>query len=243
MQLEETKKTQGPGWKPKDIDLPVLEEEPVFMGQPLLKTDATGTTLINLPAAFALVAALTLTARDVFRFAEQLDLGADSDVPGEQSLQMVDSRFSDTRALYKLAILKFLQETLPKNWVKEFCIPLPHIATVLLQLYKDREASWQSCKKGKPAKTLFAEKEKAPALVLNAFVLGAFLYRGKEPRVIKDDDRTFLVAFPGYDVRQVPATRSDGIIAAVKYKKNYAHKSMDMGQQQLFKKTLSNHLD
>ena len=74
-------------------------------------------------------------------------------------------------------------------------------------------------------------------------MLGAFLYRGKEPRVIKDDDRTFLVAFPGYDVRQVPATRSDGIINAAKYKKNYAHKSMDMGQQQLFKKTLSNHLD
>ena len=209
---EETKKTQSPGWKPTDIDLPVLEEEPIFQGQPLIVTDASGTTRINLPAAFGLVASLTLTVRDVFRFAEQLDLGADSDEPGEQALQMVDSRFSETRALYKKAIEQFLTETLPKNWVEEYCIPVAHLATVLLQLYKDREAAWQSCKKGKPVKTLFAEKERAPALVLNPFKLGAFLARGKENKLLKDEDRTFLVALPGYDVRQVPATRSQGII-------------------------------
>ena len=31
---EETKKKQGPVVKPRDIDLPVLEEVPVFQGSP-----------------------------------------------------------------------------------------------------------------------------------------------------------------------------------------------------------------
>ncbi len=68
------------------LTLPVLEEEPVFMEQPLILTDASGKTRINFNPTFALVASLTLTVKDVFRFAEQLDLGTDSDVPGEQML-------------------------------------------------------------------------------------------------------------------------------------------------------------
>ena len=125
---------------------------------------------------------------------------------------MVDSRFSETRAVYKLAIQTFMYETLPNFYMQELCIPATHLATVLLQLFKDREALWKSCVKGKTAKTLNADKEKAPALVVDALKLGAFLARGLEKQAIKDDDRTFLVAFPGYDVRQVPTIRSDGII-------------------------------
>jgi hypothetical protein len=213
------------------ITLPVLEEEPVFMGQPLIIIeDATGKTILNPIPAFALIASLTLTVKDVYKFAEQLDLGAGFDVPGEQMLQMVDSRFSDTRAIYKLAILTFIHETLPKTYMTELCIPAAHLATVLLQLYKDREALWKSCVKGKPAKTLNADKETAPALVVDALKQGAFLARGLEKQVVSDEDRTFLVAFPGYDVRQVPSTRSNGIIAAVKNKKIYADQCMKMSE-------------
>jgi hypothetical protein len=71
---------------------------PVFKDKPLIVTDnVTGKTILNRDVAFDLVASLTLTMRDVYRFSSSLDLGHDSDNAGEQLLQMVDCRFSETR--------------------------------------------------------------------------------------------------------------------------------------------------
>ena len=80
----------------KDYSLPALEEVPVFMGKPLIYEEK-GKTHLNREVAFALIGCLTLTIKDVFRFSSSLDLAVDSDYAGEQLLQMVDSRFSDTR--------------------------------------------------------------------------------------------------------------------------------------------------
>ncbi len=68
------------------------------MDKPLTITDnETGKTVLNRDVAFDLVASLTLTLRDVYRFSSGLDLAVVSDSPGEQLLQMVDCRFSETR--------------------------------------------------------------------------------------------------------------------------------------------------
>ena len=80
----------------KDYSLPALEEVPVFMGKPLI-IEEKGKTHLNREVAFALVASLTLTIKDVFRFSSSLDLAVDTESPGEQLLQMVDCRFSDIR--------------------------------------------------------------------------------------------------------------------------------------------------
>jgi hypothetical protein len=61
------------------------------------------------------VAALTLTLKDVYRFAADLEVICDSENLGEQVLQMSDMRFSDMRALYKDAVLELLKEYLPKH--------------------------------------------------------------------------------------------------------------------------------
>jgi hypothetical protein len=65
-------------------------------------------TRFNIVPAFALVAALTLTLKDVYRFAADLEVSCDSENPGEQVLQMSDLRFADMRALYKEAVLQLL---------------------------------------------------------------------------------------------------------------------------------------
>ena len=236
MQEEETKETMK---KPLPIDLPELEEVPVFMDMPLITTDDSGITRINVKPAFALIASLTLTIKDVYRFSSELVLGVDSDDPGEQELQMVDCRTADTRSVYKMAILEFIFEYLPKTWMEEYCIPAAHLATVLLQLFKDREAMWKSYPhKIKNAKAISnPDKEKALALVLNATKLGDYLNRGKEPP-IKEEDRIFMVAFPGYVVRDVPATRNHFINEAAKKKKTCADQSWSAVQQKTLKKTI-----
>ena len=50
-------------------------------------------------------------------------------------------RFSETRALYKAAVLESLEEYLPMHYIKDHQIPVAHLATVLLRVYKDREAA------------------------------------------------------------------------------------------------------
>lgn len=104
--------------------------------------------------AFTLVASLTLTVKDVHRFSVGLELGCDLDDPGEQKLQMSDFRYSDTRSLCKMAVIEFLLKFLPRKCIKDHQISIASPATVLFQLYKDREATWESCKEGNDHLTL-----------------------------------------------------------------------------------------
>ena len=105
---------------------------PVFESLPLIITDEFGKTRFNMVPAFALVASLTLTLKDVYRFAVDFEVTCDSANPGEQVLQMSDHRFADMRALYNVAVvLEFLKEYLPKQYINDHQIPVAHLATVL----------------------------------------------------------------------------------------------------------------
>jgi hypothetical protein len=191
--------------------------------------------------AFALVASLTLTLKDVYRFAVDFEVTCDSENPGEQVLQMSDHRFADMRALYRGAVLEFLKEYLPKQYIHDHQIPFAHLATVLLKLHKDRETAWESCKEGKDPLTLTqAQKTKTPVLILNALDQGAFLHLGKmEPAA---DQKTFLLAVPGYDVRQVPAVRNKGIDDAFKSMKTYQDGFWLTDKQKVNRKTIEKQL-
>jgi Ni,Fe-hydrogenase maturation factor len=77
---------------------------------------------------------------------------------------------------------------------------------VLLQVFKKREASWKECKEGQKAETLNPlMKEQTPVLIVDALKYGAFLRMPK--RIIKPEEKTFKVAFPGCDVKDLPAFR------------------------------------
>lgn len=78
-----------------------MELYPIF-------TDESGKTRFNMVPAFALIAFFTLPFKDVYRIGVGLELGCDPDDPGEQVLQMVDVRYSETRSLYELAVFEFL---------------------------------------------------------------------------------------------------------------------------------------
>jgi hypothetical protein len=214
---------------------------PVFESQPLITTDESGKTCFNMVPAFALVASLTLTLKDVYRFAVDFEVTCDSANPGEQVLQMSDHRFADMRALYRVAVLEFLKEYLPKQYIHDHQIPFAHLATVLLKLHKDRETAWESCKEGKDPLTLTqAQKTKTPVLILNALDQGAFLHLGKmEPAA---DQKTFLLAVPGYDVRQVPAVRNKGIEDAFKSMKTYQDGFWLTDKQKVNRKTIEKQL-
>jgi hypothetical protein len=108
-----------------------------------LVLNTSGKKRFNMTAAIALVASLTLIMKDVFRFSVDLnpscdDDEVDDDVPHEQVLQMVDCRSSDTRALYRRAVLEFLEQYLPNTYIEGNHIPIWHLATVLQQLHNDR---------------------------------------------------------------------------------------------------------
>jgi hypothetical protein len=82
---------------------------------------------------------------------------------------------------------------------------------VLLQVFKDREAIWKSCRKGVTTKGLSQkEKEEAPVIITNALEHEAFLNIGPNIK-IPEDQKTFLVAFPGYDVSSLPAFRKKSL--------------------------------
>jgi hypothetical protein len=100
--------------------------------------------VLDRDAAFAIVAALTLTLKDVFRFAERLTLASDHGALGEQTLEMLDCRSFEVRHLYKDAIYDFLLTFLAREWVGTFRFPHEHIASVLLHLYNQRLDEWKS---------------------------------------------------------------------------------------------------
>ena len=81
----------------REFELPEIEQALVIKERPLLKTDAEGKTVLDRDAAFAIVAALTLTLKDVFRFAERLTLASDHGALGEQTLEMLDCRSFEVR--------------------------------------------------------------------------------------------------------------------------------------------------
>jgi hypothetical protein len=157
-------------------ELPILKELPTFKKMPLIVKDASGKTRLNDKVAIALVAALTLTIKDVFRFAEKLTMSSDTNVPSEQMLVMLDCRGYDIRQLYWHATLDFVMTFLPKQWMEVFAIPPEHIATVLLHLYNSQYQKWETCSKAKGSRSLSTQdKHEIPVLVVDALEQAAFL--------------------------------------------------------------------
>ena len=130
---------------------------------------------------------------------------------------------------------------MPTQYINDHQIPFAHLATVLLKLHKDRETAWESCKEGKDPLTLTqTQKAKTPVLVLNALDQGAFLHLGKmEPAVAQ---KTFMLAVPGYDVRQVAAVRDKGINDAFKSMKAYPDGFWLTDKQKVNRKTIEKQL-
>ena len=61
------------------------------------------------------------------------------------------------------------------------------------------------------------QKGERPALILEALRMGTFFCIGPK-HAIGEEQRTFLVAFPGLNISKVPAARDKGIAAAAKSK-------------------------
>jgi hypothetical protein len=97
--LEESKKLIIEITKPLKMVtfLPELYEVPTFMGVPLIIKDDKGMTKFKADATAALIASVTITMKDVFRFASSLELCDANATVGEQMLRMVDNRFSVAR--------------------------------------------------------------------------------------------------------------------------------------------------
>ena len=70
------------------------------------------------------------------------------------------------RALNKLAVLKNLQEDLPKKCIEDSQIRIVYFAIMLLLLFKIREAARESCKQYKNPKTLTQQEEKKMAVLI-----------------------------------------------------------------------------
>ena len=69
--------------------------------------DEKGHPSINLPVAFTMLASMTMTVKDVYRFSAKLDTDCDDDDISKQTLMMVDNRPAEIRAIYKDAIYVF----------------------------------------------------------------------------------------------------------------------------------------
>ena len=157
---------------------------------------------LNCNIAAALVAALTLTIKDVFRFAEKLTMSPDTTVVSEQMLVMVDCRSYETRQLYWEASLEFLMGYLHSQWLDAFLLPPEYVATVLLRLYNSQFQRWETGSSTKPSKSLSTqEKHEIPVLVVDAMEQAAFLKRGKE-EAISTNDRTCIVVIPGINTQK-----------------------------------------
>ena len=166
---------------------------------------------LNCNIAAALVAALTLTIKDVFRFAEELTLSPETTVPSEQMLVMVDCRSYETRQLYWEASLEYGMGFLHRHWIDAFSLAPEHVATVLLHLYDSQFHEWETGPNEKPSRSLSnQEKDEIPVLVVDAMEQVAFLKRGKE-QAIENSDRTCIVVIPGYDAGHVLAGRNKNI--------------------------------
>ena len=172
--------------------------------------------------ALAIINSLQLTMKDVHRFGGDLRPGCDDgDIASDQVLEMVDCRGPEMRALYRKAAHEFLTEWVPNTFIKHHHIPHAHLATVLLQLHEDRQ---KACESGvdlqDPLPLTQVEKAKIPVLVLDAFLQASFLQDEKKTN-FPDKDRTFLVAFPGFNMSQVPAARTKDMEDCAKRKKVY----------------------
>jgi hypothetical protein len=175
--------------------------------------------------------------KDVHRFGGDLRPGL-----GGQVLEMVDCRGPEMRALYRKAAHEFLTEWLPNTFVKDHHIPHAHLATVLLQMHEDRQTACEFGKKLQdPLPLTQVEKAKIPVLVLDAFLQASFLQDEKKTN-LPDKDRTFLVAFPGFDMSQVPAARAKDMADCFKRKKVYPDACLTPQQQKLQLKTVELHL-
>ena len=105
---QEEEEQKGDVEETRPYDLPVITQELTFKGLPLLITDAEGKTELNKDAVFALVATLTLSVKDGFRFAEKLTLADPGGPKNEQIWEMQDCRTHETRRLYAVAVLDFI---------------------------------------------------------------------------------------------------------------------------------------
>jgi hypothetical protein len=242
--VEETKETKTAVKTPAktmqlwSTELPQLAKKPLFYAHPLLLYDhRTQTTRFNMTEALAVVHSLQLTMKDVHRFGGDLRPGL-----GGQVLEMVDCRGPEMRALYRKAAHEFLTEWLPNTFVKDHHIPHAHLATVLLQMHEDRQTACEFGKKLQdPLPLTQVEKAKIPVLVLDAFQQASFLQHESKAE-LPDDKRTFLVAFPGFDMSQVPAARAKDIADCFKRKKVYPDACLTPQQQKLQLKTVELHL-
>ena len=179
------------GTPKKTVFLPDLFDVPSFMDSQLITIDGkTGLTVFNFDVTCALIASMTLTIKDVYTFSSSLTLCVDSANLGEQLLQMVDNRLSIARSIYLAAIKKFHMEDLLNFYIRKHRIPIALLATVLLQVFKNRESSWKECKEGLKAETLSSkDKEQTPVFIVDALKFGAFLNMPK--RTIIANEKTF----------------------------------------------------
>ena len=123
---------------------------------------------------------------------------------------MVDNRFATARSIYSDAVHRFLLEDMGNFYIKEHNIPIAHLGTVLSQVFKNRETYWKSCKEGPKAETLNPlQKEETHALIVDGLKYGAFFRMPK--RTLQPEEKTFQVAFPGFDVSSLPAFRKKAI--------------------------------
>ena len=163
--------------KLKDTELPYIFEEPVFKGEPLLFYDEEeNSTRLAKDPVFSLIASLTITVRDVYRYSETLELEDAFAVAGDQRLKMLDCRTPEMREVIWQEVFAFLSFFIGQTWEGEYGISAAHIATVLLHIYSERENKWQAVIKTKNAKSIATlEKEKVLALITNPHEYGAFI--------------------------------------------------------------------
>ena len=127
----------------KYTDLPLIFEEPMFKGEPLIfYDDQENSTCLVRDSVFSLIASLTMTVKDVYRFSETLELEDAFAVAGDQRLKMLDCRTPEMREVYWQEIFTFLNFFIDQTWEREYGISPAHIATVLLHIFNERENKW-----------------------------------------------------------------------------------------------------
>ena len=120
--------------------------------------DEKGHPSINLPVAFTMLASMSMTIKDVYRYSDRLDTDCDDQDISKQTLMMVDNRPAEIRTLYKDAIYGFFFY-LDRVSTKESYMPAVHLATVLLKMYSDLEAYYFDNHKGNKAVNLTEDKK------------------------------------------------------------------------------------
>ena len=115
----------------------------MFKGEPLIfYDDQENSTCLVRDSVFSLIASLTMTVKDVYRFSETLELEDAFAVAGDQRLKMLDCRTPEMREVYWQEIFAFLNFFIDQTWEREYGISPAHIATVLLHIFNERENKW-----------------------------------------------------------------------------------------------------